>query len=342
MTSNGARRATARDVAERAGCSVATVSLVVNGKSAGRVTPETELRVREAVQHLDYQVNTTASSLATRERTSVAFVSPDPTNPFFSLVVEGLADALDDRLSLTLLVPSHGDDYDPSTVRRALAGDLAGLVLVSPGRALLDDFTPTCPTVLLDGGGARDGLTTIDLDLESAAVEISEHLVGLGHTRVAYIGIARDKASLYRRRDALASQLAARGATMPVDDILVQRMASDLAEAGFEAVARSWHDAGVTAVVCGDDLLAYGVLAAAGRLGIRVPDDLSVVGFNDLPFSGMLSPSLTSVDLVARELGRRTAVALSALLAGGSPTAELVPTKLVARQSSGTAPVLDQ
>lgn len=330
-------RATARDVAELAGCSVATVSLVVNGKSSGRVTPETEQRVLEAVRTLDYRVNTTASSLATRDRTTVAFVSPDPTNPFFSLVVEGLSDALDERLSLTLLVPSHGDDYDPSTVRRALAGDLAGLVLVSPGRALLDDFTPTSPTVLLDGGGARPGLSTIDLDLESAAVDIADHLVGLGHTRIAYIGIDRDKASLYRRRDALAVELAARGASMPVDDLLVTRMASELAESGFEHVAEAWRGAGITAVVCGDDLLAYGVLAAAARLGIRVPQDLSVVGFNDLPFSGMLSPSLTSVALVPRELGRRTALALGALLAGGAPGAELLPTRLMPRASSGPA-----
>ena len=328
-------RATARDVADLAGCSVATVSLVVNGKSAGRVTPETEQRVLDAVRELDYRVNTTASSLATRDRTTVAFVSPDPTNPFFSLVVEGLSDALDDRLSLTLLVPSHGDDYDPSTVRRALAGDLAGLVLVSPGRALLDDFTPTSPTVLLDGGGPRDGLATIDLDLESAAVEIADHLVGLGHTRVAYIGIARDKASLYRRRDALAVELTARGASMPVDDLLVPRMASELADAGFESVCTAWRDAGVTAVVCGDDLLAYGVLSSAARLGIAVPGDLSVIGFNDLPFSSMLAPSLTSIDLMPRELGRRTALALGALLAGSEPGAELLPARLKARESTG-------
>lgn len=328
-------RATARDVAELAGCSVATVSLVVNGKSAGRVTPVTEQRVLAAVRELDYRVNTTASSLATRERTTVAFVSPDPTNPFFSLVVDGLADALDDRLSLTLLVPSHGDDYDPSTVRRALAGDLAGLVLVSPGRALLDDFTPTSPTVLLDGGGPREGLATIDLDLDSAATEIAEHLVGLGHTRAAYIGIARDKASLYRRRDALAIELAARGASLAVDDVLVPRMASELAEQGFESVHRAWRDAGVTAVVCGDDLLAYGVLSAAARLGISVPEELSILGFNDLPFSSMLAPSLTSVALMPRELGRRAAVALSALLAGGAAGAELLPTRLMLRGSTG-------
>ena len=124
---------------------------------------------------------------------------------------------------------------------------------------------------------------------------------------------------------------------MRVDDLTVPRMASEFADAEFEKAWPAWREAGVTAVVCGDDLLAYGVLAAAARLGIRVPDDLSILGFNDLPFSSMLAPTLTSVDLAPRELGRRTARALGALLAGSRPGPELLPTKLKARASTGPA-----
>lgn len=127
---------------------------------------------------------------------------------------------------------------------------------------------------------------------------------------------------------------------MPVDDLAVPRMASELADAEFENAWPAWREAGVTAIVCGDDLLAYGVLAAAARLGVRVPDDLSVLGFNDLPFSSMLAPSLTSVDLAPRDLGRRAALALGALLAGNQPGAELLPTALKARASTGPVPEL--
>lgn len=332
------RRATARDVAQRAEVSVATVSLIANGKAAGRVTPETEARVRAAITELDYRVNTTASALARGRRDTVAFVSPDPTNPFYSLVLEGLVSVLDDSLSLTILVPSHGDDYDPSTVQRALAGDLAGLVLASPGRTLLDSIAPTCPTILLDSGETRAGMSSMDLDVVAAGVGLADHLVGLGHTRVAYVGVGRDKATLQHRRDALHDQLVARGASLAVPDLVIPRMTMDSALDSAAGVLREWMAAGITAIVCGDDLLAYGVLRAARQLGIDVPTQLSVAGFNDLPYSGMVTPSLTSVDLSARELGARAGLTLNGMLLGSEPpTSETLRVRIVARESTARA-----
>lgn len=338
MTPELSRRATARDVAELAVVSVATVSLVANGKSAGRVTPETERRVREAIATLDYRVNTTASALAQGRRDTVAFVSPDPTNPFFSLVLDGIVSVLDDSLSLTILVPRHGDDYDPSTVHRALAGDLAALVLASPGRTLLDSIATTCPTILLDSGETRPGMSSMDLDVEAAGVGLADHLVGLGHTQVGYAGVGRDKVTLQHRRDALHDQLTARGATLAVADLVIPRMAIQSAFDSALEVLPSWVAAGVTAVVCGDDLIAYGVLAAAAQLGITVPLQLSVAGFNDLPYSAMVTPSLTSVDLSARELGVRAGRTLNGILLGADlPVIETLRTRVVARDSTARA-----
>jgi len=340
MIRDSSRRATARDVARIAEVSVATVSLVANGKAAGRVTPETQERVRRAIAELDYRVNTTASALAQGRRETVAFVSPDPTNPYYSLVLEGLVAALDDSLSLTVLWPRRGDDYDPSTVQRALAGDLAGLVLASPDAELLDSITPTCPTVLLDSGQIRAGMFSMELDLESAGVELADHLVGLGHRRIVYMGVARDKATLHHRRDALNAQMIARGASLAVPDLMIPRMTTQSAHvSAFEALP-AWLEAGVTAVVCGDDLLAYGVLQAATRRGISVPDELSVVGFNDLPYSGMVSPPVTSVDLSARELGERAGFVLNGMLQGAEPpTNVMLPTRVIVRESTGPARV---
>lgn len=338
MTRDLTRRATARDVAQLAEVSVATVSLIANGKSAGRVTPETERRVRAAIEQLDYRVNTTASSLARGHRDTVAFVSPDPTNPFYSLVLDGIVSVLDDSLSLTILVPRHGDDYDPSTVQRALAGDLAGLVLASPGRTLLDSIAPTCPTILLDSGEVRPGMSNMDLDVQAAGIGLADHLVGLGHHRVAYVGVGRDKATLQHRRDALHDQLVARGAGLAVPDLLVPRMTTASALDSALELLPAWVRAGVTAVVCGDDLLAYGVLQAAERLGIAVPAQLSVAGFNDLPYSAMVTPSLTSVDLSARELGARTGLTLNGMLLGSEPpTSETLRTRVVVRNSTDRA-----
>lgn len=339
MTRDLTRRATARDVAQLADVSVATVSLIANGKAAGRVTPETERRVRAAIEQLDYRINTTASALARGRRDTVAFVSPDPANPFFSLVLDGLASALDESLSLTILWPRHGDDYDPSTVQRALAGDLAGLVLASPGTTLLDTISPTCPTILLDSGEIRDGMASMDLDVDAAGTGIADHLVGLGHRKVGYLGVERDRSTLHHRRDALARQLQSRGAALSVPDLMVQRMTTRSAyDAALPLLAR-WVAEGVTAVVCADDLLAYGVLRAAGELDIPVPATLSIAGFGNLPYSSMVAPALTSVDLSARELGARAGHTLNRMLLGADPEPnEILRTTVVGRASTARAP----
>jgi LacI family transcriptional regulator len=334
MSSDLARRATARDVATLADVSVATVSLVVNGKALGRVTPETQERVRDAIRQLDYHVNSTASSLARGTRDTVAFVAPDPTNPFFALVLEGIAAELDGSFSLSMLMPTRGDDYDSATVRRALAGDLAGLVLASPGPTLLDSVALTCPTILMDSGGTRAGMVSVDLDVASAAAELADHLVGLGHRRVAYVGIGRDKATLQHRREALRAELESRGAGLSVPDLSLPRMATEVALEEALVTLPAWLEAGVTAVVCGDDLLAFGVLQAARRLDIPVPGALSVASFNNLPFAAMVD--LTTVDLGARELGSAAGRALSGLLGSRSvQQVTTIPTGLVVRGSTG-------
>lgn len=339
MTPESVRRATARDVAALARVSVATVSLVANGKADGRVTPATQERVRVAIAALDYRVNSTASALARGRPETVAFVSPDSANPFFALVLEGLLEQLDSSLSLTVLLPRGGGDYDPATVQKALAADLAGLVLVSPDPSLLEAVAVTCPTVLLDSGQTRAGMVSIDLDMVSAGRELADHLVDLGHRRVAYVDASRDKVTFHRRRDGLQARLVERGADLAVSDILIEGMSSATARDTVSTVMRSWVAAGVTAVVCADDLLAYGVLEAARSLGVAVPTDLSIAGFNDLPYSAMMTPALTSVDLSARDLGAAAGRAITGMLLRSTtePNAVL-GARVVARASTAVAP----
>jgi LacI family transcriptional regulator len=330
------RRVTARDVAARVGCSVATVSLVINGKADGRVAAGTQDQIHRAIAELGYRLNTAASALARGESNSLGFVSPDPTNPFFSMVLEGLSGELHGRYALTLLMPSHGSDYDRTTLQRALAGNFAGLIVASPGRDLLDGFVPTCPTILLDTGGARAGIASIDLDVQGAARELSRHLVDLGHRRVAYIGISRDKASLQHRRQGLADALGADGALLVPDDLVLGELTVAAAEDAFPAAWAAWRRAGVSAVVCGDELYAYGVLRACRRLGVGVPAELSVVGFNDLEYSALMDPPLTSVNLSARRLGVEAARMLQRYIrTRRAPSSQTLAASLVVRGSTG-------
>ena len=233
------RRVTARDVAELVGCSVASVSLVINGKAEGRVRTETQEAVRRAISTLGYRLNTTASALARGESNGIGFVSPDPTNPFFSMVLDGLTRSLEGQYALTLLIPSSGSDYDQAMVRRALSADFAGLVLASPSPRLLDDLVITCPTVLIDAGGPQLGVASIDVDLGPAMIELADHLVALGHLTVAYLGFNREKASVQARRNELAKALADRGATLVADQIELDELTEEAAKRAFEHGGRS-------------------------------------------------------------------------------------------------------
>ena len=149
------------------------MSLVFTGKDTGRVSPQLRSLIFAAAADLGYRVNSTASALARGQLESIGFVGPDPTNPFFSMVLEGLTRHLDSAFSLTVLMPEGGADYSLSTVRRAMAGNLAGLILASPGTEFLESFVPTCPTVILDAGGTAGTLPSVDLDLRNAVRELS-------------------------------------------------------------------------------------------------------------------------------------------------------------------------
>ncbi|MGN6503470.1 MAG: LacI family DNA-binding transcriptional regulator [Pseudolysinimonas sp.] len=320
---------TGRDVAELVGVSPATVSLVVNGKAAGRVTPETEERVWAAVRELDYRVHSGASRLASGRPGNVVFVSPDPTNPFFSLLLDGLLEGLDDRFTLSVMAP-RGDDYSTLTVRRAQAGDVAALVLVAPGDDIIRDLSTTRPTVLIDAGARVRGVSGMNVDVREAGRLLGDHLASLGHRRAAYLGLDRRRQTFRRRREALAAELA-----FVVPDTVVGRMSMDAARAAAAEALPGWMAAGVTAVVCADDLLAFGVLRAAADAGVAVPAQLSVAGFNDTAYAAMVTPSLTSVDLRARDLGRGTAALLIDLLSGAAPSWAQVAPRLVVRSSTG-------
>ena len=334
-----ASRSTARDVAQLVGCSISTVSLVINGKSAGRVSKATVRRIWKAVDELDYRLNTAPRSLATGRSGSLAFVCPDPTNPFFSMVMEGITSVLDDEYELTLLVPRYASDYGRATVQRALAGDYAGLLLASPGRWILEGFAPTCPTIVLDSGGLRSALTSIDLDVHGAGREIAEHLASLGHQTVAYVGLSRSKATLQHRRDALATALREHNAQVISRDLILEDLSVAAAENAFPAAWEGWNRAGVTAVVCGDELFAYGIMQAAASLGLEVPRDLSVVGFNNLLYSTLVQPPLTTVDMSARVLGTEAGGTLQNYIKSGRrPDSQRLETRLVIRESTGPAP----
>lgn len=335
------RRVTARDVAERVGCSIASVSLVVNGQHEGRISPELFQRISAVVAELHYQTNVGARTLATGTRSSVALVCPEIRNTFFGELFHGSLEALAGRYGVDVIVGSSGDDYDLDTVRAAQARDIAGLILVNPTAAVLDGFVPTCETVLVDSPASGHTIPGIDINLELAGRQLAEHLVELGHSRIGYVDLVRDKDTYRDRRAALVMALDERGASLTSETTVTAADSSqDAAFAAFTTAWPRWSARGVTAVVCAQDVFAYGVVAACRQLGIGIPSDLSVASFDDLPFSRLLDPSLTTVRFDPSELGRRAGQILLGLLDGEKPGSHVLDTTLSVRDSTGRAPLL--
>jgi LacI family transcriptional regulator len=322
------RRITAAMVAERAGTSIATVSLVVNGKARGRISDENAARVLAAVAELGYVVDGAASALARGTSDIVVLLAPDLPNPFFGRVIKGVQEELGERYQLLLSAAASGAQPTASDVRRLSSLRPAGLLVSAPTADFLDDVPAGIPLVLLDAPGLESRAATVNYDLAPGVEELARHLAARGHRVIGYLDGATPAATYTLRRELLAAAAERHGMTLLAEP--EARSGPDVAEAAAATLAAlpAWRAAGVTAVVAAADTLAHGVLAACASAGLRVPEHLAVAGFDDLPASAVTAPSLTSVALPGDALGRAAAHRLLALVGQGQeePPAALTAT----------------
>jgi LacI family transcriptional regulator, repressor for deo operon, udp, cdd, tsx, nupC, and nupG len=330
-------RPTSRDVARAAGVSQATVSLVMGGKWPGRVSAGTADSVREAAQSLGYRPNLAARNLRLGRTRTVLLVVPSLTNEFFARVYNGAAGLAAEHGFGVVLYPSPdgtGPARDPfSSARAALDGVIASSMAAG---ALSEIRGSGLPLVMLDSDPADPGpAARVNFDIASGTRRTAEHLLELGHRRFAHLVPAVDSWTFETRARALAETLGA----VPGTSVRTGRAPFDVTEA-FGAARRLLTGPGArpTAVVCDGDVLAAGACKAARRLGLRVPDDVSVTGFDDLALATALEPELTTVRLPAERVGERGMSALLAVLDGRAPESGDLPVELVIRGSSGPAP----
>ncbi|WP_243837170.1 LacI family DNA-binding transcriptional regulator [Curtobacterium sp. PhB25] len=323
------RRVTAAMVAERAGTSIATVSLVVNGKDRGRVSVPIATRVRDAVDELGYVVDHAASSLARGSGDLVVLIAPDLSNPFFAEVIRGVRDTIGDRFQLVLSVTERGAQPLAADVRRFERLRPAGILVDAPAAG--ESMSASVPVVLLDAPG---GSEAVNYDLSPGVHDLVAHLHEQGHRRVGYLDGTSRATTFGVRRELFEQECAAAGIT--VSEVTARAdLTVDAAASATEHVIEAWQDDDVTAVVAAADTLAYGVLRVAGSLGIAVPGELAVAGFDDLPSSSVTAPALTSVALPGADLGRAAAERLLATLDGTAAEPVALPTRLVRRASTG-------
>ena len=330
-------KVTIRDVAREAGVSVATVSRVLN--DSGPVSEITRHRIREIATRMRYVPDSAARSLITRRSTTVGVLLPDLHGEFFSEVIRGI-DQTAQRNGYHLIVSgSHNDKGEIEAALRAMRGRVDGLVVMSPdidSAALVANLPASSPVVLLNCFVDGDGFDSLTIDNFGGASAMVRHLIATGHRRIAFIKGAE------RNYDA-AERL--RGYRAALDDAGMERDAEleldgDFTESGGHAAGE--RIAGFrrrpTAVFAANDSMAIGALAALRDAGIRVPDDMAVAGFDDIPIARYMSPPLTSVRVSISEMGERAVHMLLHAIEGKNQHArqqETLPTTLVIRASCG-------
>ena len=330
----GSVRVTAAMVGARAGVSVATVSLVTSGKTAGRVSKENIARVQEAVAELGYVVNGLGSSLAKGRSNIVILVAPDVSNPFFAKVIAGVREVLGESFQLLLSVTEAGQTPAPQDVRKLLALRPAGLLVDAPSAHFLAELQMSDPMVLLDAAGLTSAAPSINFDVAHGAHLLALHLEAQGHAAVAYLDSSTGTETFRVRREAFHRSAAQLG-------LKVVAQGSSMIDVGAAALAftdswADWSHKGVSAVVCATDTHAYGVLQEARVAGLAVPKELAVTGFDDLPYSATSNPGLTTVHLPALEMGRLAGRELQKLMAGeaAQTVPKTLPATLVVRGST--------
>ena len=302
--------------------SQSTVSLVLTGKGAGRISARTEAAVRAAAEELGYRPNVAARALRMGGARTVGLVVPDVTHPFFGRVLRGAqAAAWRDGYAVLLVDAANDREWELASLAALRALTVDGYLFFEvdppPGEPLravaVETMSPGMPWVRLDSeGGTRDAL---------------EHLRALGHERIGHLTAEVETDTFRLRLDTFTRVV---GET----DL---RAASAFNLDAARAAAHSLLERAdrPTAIFADDDILAAGVYGAAADLGIAIPGELSVVGFDDLDLARMLVPPLTTVAADAEALGGAAFEVLRELLHGGMPAPERVlPVQLVVRGST--------
>lgn len=342
----GRTHVTIADVAELAGVSTATVSRVLSGRSQGR--GDSRERVLSAARTLDYRPSSVARSLKLRTTHTLGLLITDIQNPFFPELVRAIEDRARDRGYAVLLGNGANDPERESAFLELLASRrVDGVVVATSGlrhRHALWLGRARLPTVLVNSE-TRDGSTPAAMSDNQAGGRLAaEHLLGLGHVRLGMVTVSIDDPAASERlvgvHDALRAQTARR-ATLDIE-----RCDSNVAS-GASAAARLLElHPGVTGILCYNDVVAFGALRAIRASGRSVPEDVSVVGFDDIDLAGFAEPSLTTVaqDIVA--LGRwgvdRLLDSLAATTVAVAPArfeTVRLPVYLVVRATTSSAPV---
>lgn len=339
-------RATLRDVAERSGFSVTTVSQVLNDVPGKRIPESTRARVRAAAAELSYTPNRLAQGLRLRRTNTLGFISDHiATSPHAGQTIVGAQDAAADYGSLLLLMNSGSDEELENREIQALRDrQVDGIVYAAEyHRILVPPAALTgIPTVLLDARPAAGEFSSVVPDEVGGAVTAVKELIDHGHRRIAFVTNITEIPATALRLDGYKKAL--KSAHRPLSRTMVVEDISEV-QGGFRAARELLGRPAAerpTALFCFNDRMAMGAYQAAAECGLRIPEDVSIVGFdNQELIAAGLRPGLTTVALPHYQMGQWAVHALMRAVEGSpaaGPRAEIMPCPLVRRGSVGPPP----
>jgi LacI family transcriptional regulator len=326
-------KVTIKEVAKAAGVSIGTVSRVLNGKD--RVSQATRIKVKAAIESLDFKPDLTARTMIHKHTQSIGLVVPALTNEYWSALAEHVQEAAWDK-GYTLLLCTAGYQLEKhlSCIQtlndRKVDGIIAGIRLHDPMDQRQLSLTRFPDVKMVSLVQELPNTLLIGVDQYVSSVRAVEHLIGLGHRSIAYVGFGSDREHGYRHA------LEAHG----IDVVENQIYRGDGSfQSGYNAVMQ-WHKHGTafTAIFCWNDMTAMGALQAVEALGLRVPEDIALVGYDDIPMAKLVKPALTTVHQPLKDIGRTAVHRLLDLINGVelAPVSKvLFDAELVIRDSCG-------
>jgi DNA-binding LacI/PurR family transcriptional regulator len=337
---------TIKTVARKAGVSISTVSRVLNNPDS--VTLDKRNRVNKAIEELNYVPNPVARALGSRKVGSIAIVVPTILNPFMSEVMRGVIEVLDED-SYDALVFDSNEQFEREKVffevlpHKMIDG---AIFLGASGRELdFDILAEKMPVALVARSEEPMMVDTFTADEKQGMLRMVEHLYELGHRRIGHIGGSFGSSDAMRRfgffKDALKE--------LGIDWNSSFDLFCDWSlQGGYDGMLKLLQKKEQpTAVICATDLIAMGALGAANKAGIRVPEDLSVAGFDNAPSSPFLIPPLTTLKYPNYQIGRLAARSVLKKLHGrdekrGKSIRKIIPMELIERDSTAKAPFVDK
>ena len=334
---------TLREVAQRAGVHPATASRALNPETRILVSEDTARRVTAAAAALGYRPNAVARSLRTRRSHTIGVLIPDLTNPLFPPIVRGLEDRLAADGYVALIGNTDSDDAREQMVFELMrARHVDGYVMATTRQhspVLAEAAQAGLPVVLVNRLAEEYSFPSVSVDNERGVRMEVAHLAGLGHHTIGYIAGPQETSTGLGRYRGFVDAMRADG--LAVDPDLVAYARAFSIQEGYRCAQRLLAaPARCTAVAAGNDMLAIGCYQALDEAGLRCPEDVSVVGFNDMPFIDRLRPPLSSVRFPHYQVGTEAAQLLLERIAGGDGPVKILylAPELVIRGSTGPAP----